>query len=191
MDGDKTAQLIYYAILIFAVAGALIGPMLRAPGKVLQQALIWVSLFLALIAGYGLWPDISRALRPATAHVSNGAVELQRGTDGHFYADLDIDGTIVTFAIDTGASEIVLNRADAAADRLRSRYTQLHRPGADRQRHCRHRPRPTEPRHARPPSRTGTCRHRERRRSGHIPPRHVYLARYSLAIEGNRLRLAR
>lgn len=113
MDGDRTAQLIYYGILIFAVAGALIGPMLRAPGKVLQQALIWVSLFMVLIAGYGLWPEISRQLTPGAALVQNGAVELQRGADGHFYADIDVDGTIVTFAIDTGASQIVLNRADA------------------------------------------------------------------------------
>lgn len=39
--------------------------------------------------------------------------ELQRGPDGHFYADAQVNGTTIRFLIDTGASMVVLTRQDA------------------------------------------------------------------------------
>jgi aspartyl protease family protein len=47
--------------------------------------------------------------------VSDGAVELQRNSDGHFYADVQVNGSTVHALVDTGASEIALSRADASA----------------------------------------------------------------------------
>lgn len=41
------------------------------------------------------------------------AVELERETDGHFYAAADVDGTPVRLMVDTGASMIALSAADA------------------------------------------------------------------------------
>ena len=40
-------------------------------------------------------------------------VEVPRSGDGHYYLTLDIDGTDVEFVIDTGASDVVLTKADA------------------------------------------------------------------------------
>ena len=42
-----------------------------------------------------------------------GAIELQRNSDGHFYADVRINGTYVHMLVDTGASVIALSRNDA------------------------------------------------------------------------------
>jgi len=39
--------------------------------------------------------------------------ELQRGPDGHFYADAQVNGTTVRFMVDTGASVVVLTPQDA------------------------------------------------------------------------------
>jgi aspartyl protease family protein len=39
--------------------------------------------------------------------------ELQRGPDGHFYADAQVNGTTVRFMVDTGASVVVLTPEDA------------------------------------------------------------------------------
>lgn len=39
--------------------------------------------------------------------------ELQRGPDGHFYADAEVNGTTIRFVVDTGASVVVLSPADA------------------------------------------------------------------------------
>ena len=39
--------------------------------------------------------------------------ELQRGPDGHFYADAQVNGATIRFLVDTGASVVVLSPADA------------------------------------------------------------------------------
>jgi aspartyl protease family protein len=39
--------------------------------------------------------------------------ELQRGPDGHFYADAQVNGTTIRFMIDTGATVVVLSGRDA------------------------------------------------------------------------------
>jgi aspartyl protease family protein len=46
---------------------------------------------------------------------SGGETTLKRDDDGHFYADLRVDGREVTMMVDTGASFIALTPADAEA----------------------------------------------------------------------------
>lgn len=50
---------------------------------------------------------------PAATMNMDGAIQLQRKANGHFYADVAINGTPVTMLIDTGASGIALSREDA------------------------------------------------------------------------------
>ena len=113
MDGDTTARLIYLGLLLMAVGGALFTGLRQAPGRTVQQILIWGFIFLGLIAAYGLWPDLRRAINPSAAVVRNGAIELRQADDGHYYADTVVNGIAVTFLIDTGASDIVLSEEDA------------------------------------------------------------------------------
>jgi aspartyl protease family protein len=40
-------------------------------------------------------------------------VQLQRKENGHFYADVDINGATIHMLVDTGASGIALSREDA------------------------------------------------------------------------------
>lgn len=42
-----------------------------------------------------------------------GTVELERRGDGHFYAEVEINGAAIRALVDTGASEIALSRDDA------------------------------------------------------------------------------
>jgi aspartyl protease family protein len=44
---------------------------------------------------------------------NDGSVELQRQADGHFYADVRINGAYLHMLVDTGASVIALSRDDA------------------------------------------------------------------------------
>lgn len=44
---------------------------------------------------------------------ADNALELDRGADGHFYADVEINGARVHMLVDTGASGIALSREDA------------------------------------------------------------------------------
>jgi len=45
--------------------------------------------------------------------IASGPVWLSRESDGHFYADVTVDGTPSRMLVDTGASVIALTRADA------------------------------------------------------------------------------
>ena len=45
----------------------------------------------------------------------DGSVTLERNEDGHFYADVQINGSNVHMLVDTGASGIALSRDDARA----------------------------------------------------------------------------
>jgi len=44
---------------------------------------------------------------------ADGSVELERSSDGHFYADVEINGSKIHALVDTGASVIALSREDA------------------------------------------------------------------------------
>jgi aspartyl protease family protein len=58
------------------------------------------------------YEEARRASEP-TVTTTEGTVELSRNDDGHFYADVQINGTPVHMLVDTGASVIALSRDDA------------------------------------------------------------------------------
>ena len=49
----------------------------------------------------------------STTVIDGDAVALDRSADGHFYADVEINGTTVHMLVDTGASGVALSRDDA------------------------------------------------------------------------------
>jgi len=57
--------------------------------------------------------DLAR-VRPVSRQLSGaGMVSLPRDGDGHFYADVQVNGSDVHFVVDTGATVIALTRRDA------------------------------------------------------------------------------
>jgi len=113
MNGDSIAQLAYLGLLGAAVAGWFFAQNRESLGKVTQQAVIWALIFVGVIAAAGLWSDIRRDVTPAQAMLSDGRIEVPVGRDGHYHLTLQVNGTPVDFVVDTGASQIVLTRADA------------------------------------------------------------------------------
>ena len=82
--------------------------------RTLQHAVLWGLIFLGVVAAVGLWDDIRQTVRPTQAvFADQGRVELPRAADGHYYVTLDVNGAAVDFVVDTGATSIVLTRADA------------------------------------------------------------------------------
>ncbi|MEM8579403.1 MAG: TIGR02281 family clan AA aspartic protease [Pseudomonadota bacterium] len=79
--------------------------------QTLQQAAVWVFIFIGATAVVGLWQDISR---PFAASVSGDTVTVPRSPDGHYYLTLEVNAVPVRFVVDTGATDIVLTQTDAA-----------------------------------------------------------------------------
>jgi aspartyl protease family protein len=113
MDADSIAQLAYLGLLAVAVGGWFIAQNRDSMGKVAQQAAVWGLIFVGVIAAAGLWNDISRDVMPRQGVVEGGRIEVPVGQGGHYHLTLQVNGVPVDFIVDTGASQIVLSRADA------------------------------------------------------------------------------
>ncbi len=115
MDSDSSGQLIYLIFLGLAIGIGFLAMYRTALGTALRQGAVWLVLFVGLVAGYGIWSDI-RADGGAQQMVygEEGRIEVPRARDGSYYLTLEVNGTPISFIVDTGASEIVLTREDAA-----------------------------------------------------------------------------
>jgi aspartyl protease family protein len=49
---------------------------------------------------------------------NDGSLDLPRSPDGHFYADVDVNGAKIHMLVDTGATEVALSREDARSARI-------------------------------------------------------------------------
>lgn len=116
MNSDDTGSLIYLVLLGMILCGWLFTQNRQSLNKSLQQAAAWGFIFLGAIAAYGLWDDISQTVRPQqTVFAEQGKIVVPRHVDGHYYLAAEVNGTLLKFVIDTGATQIVLTRADARA----------------------------------------------------------------------------
>lgn len=112
MATDTLMRALYLGLLVLALAGWGFIEMRRNFGRTLKMVLAWAMIFLGLMAVYGLWGDIQRGFKPSQTE-SAGEVTLPRAEDGHYYAQVSINGVEVTFMADTGASTVVLSPQDA------------------------------------------------------------------------------
>jgi aspartyl protease family protein len=113
MDGEIFGRLAYLAILIVAVGGYLLVEFRGRMGQLVRGLMSWGLIVVGLMAGYGLWQDIGPGLMPQQSVAQTGEVTLPRAADGHYYLVLDVNGQPIEFMVDTGATNVVLSRADA------------------------------------------------------------------------------
>ena len=106
-------NLAYLLLLLAAVGGWMIVQNRARIGKMAQQAAVWVLIFVGVIAGIGLWDDVRNTVVPSQSVLTGGAISVPQAPDGHFYLTAQVNGTALRFMVDTGASDIVLNQADA------------------------------------------------------------------------------
>ncbi len=113
MNADDTANLIYLGLLGGALSLSYIVASRTNLGKTLQQAGIWVLIFMGAVAVIGIWPEIKNTLTPQQSFVNDTTIVLPKARDGHYYMTLQVNGKPIEFVIDTGASQVVLSREDA------------------------------------------------------------------------------
>lgn len=80
----------------------------RNSGKVM----LWIAWLLILGGGWWMaqrWIDNETNPNQRVAVTGNGEVVLERNRQGHYVADGEINGTKVTFMLDTGATSVALS----------------------------------------------------------------------------------
>ncbi len=125
MNSDDFASTLWLApILLLVSAGVLQSR--RNLGFVFQSLLIWAAVLLVVAAAYIFRDDfrdvgarLFSGLIPGMAMettMSDGReqVILHKRLDGHFAADVEIDGKTITMLVDSGASRVTLTARDAA-----------------------------------------------------------------------------
>lgn len=115
MTGDRAAQFALYAVMLILPLSALLAR--RTPLKPLfKMALAWSAIFAAglLIASQR---DRLSGLKTlfADQQVSGTETRIRMAEDGHFWADVDIDGVRRRMLVDSGATTTALSSATARA----------------------------------------------------------------------------
>jgi aspartyl protease family protein len=119
-DRDSQVSLTYSLLLLVMIGGsALVGRRFKNV-PVVRYAALWIVLGLGIFALYSfrdeagsVYDRLVGELVPGRAQTEGDNVVVRMASNGHFIVRADIDGTVITFLVDTGATDVVLSPADA------------------------------------------------------------------------------
>ena len=115
MEENDFSRLIYLSVLVVAILGSVLISRRGAYGKMFRQAGVWLLIFMILVAIVASWQDIRQSGQTTSFQQSqDGAIIIPKEIDGHFHLTVTINDRPIEFLVDTGASDIVLTRNDAA-----------------------------------------------------------------------------
>jgi len=120
VNGPQGASVIYYAIIIAAVASSLFAMKLPL-GKALKMVLAWVAIFGVGFVIFSFRSDFTAFGQRLKAEalgssISDGAtVRIPMADDGHFWLEAKVNNHAIRFMVDSGASVTTLSRNDAKA----------------------------------------------------------------------------
>ncbi len=118
---DDWMRMVYLVGLLALVAsGVVAGRRLRL-GDTVKQAAAWVGVALVLVVGYSYRFELTALGARVVGEImpfrgvetGAGKIAFRAGMDGQFHVEALVDGVSLRFLVDTGASEVVLSRADA------------------------------------------------------------------------------
>lgn len=114
MNDSDVAYLFFLLLFLAFIGGSYFVSRKGQLGQSIQQMAIWCLIFFGFLSVYGLRNTINAELFPEEiVKVQNGSYVFQRDEDGHFYATLNINDIPIKLVVDTGATGLVLTKADA------------------------------------------------------------------------------
>jgi aspartyl protease family protein len=117
MSVDQSMQLLYLVLLGGVIGGYFFLANRHRLGRLVQMGAIWFFIFVGMVLVVGLWDDVTRTAMPRQdVMLVDGAtvIEVPRERDGHYHMTLGVNGAPIRFIVDTGATDLVLSREDAA-----------------------------------------------------------------------------
>ena len=115
MEENDFASLIYLSVFAAVILGSVLISRRGELGKVFRQVGIWFLIFVSVVALVASWQDIRQSGQSISSQISEGgSIIIPKEVDGHYHLTLTINDRDINFLIDTGASDIVLTRQDAA-----------------------------------------------------------------------------
>jgi aspartyl protease family protein len=112
LNQEELIRLSYLALLAILVGSGAFAFRERLSVQI-RNALIWVLILCGIMAAYSFRDRFEALLNPSAPRAIGAAVELRRAEDGHFWANVMIDGVETRMMVDTGASVIALTPRDA------------------------------------------------------------------------------
>ena len=118
---DGWMRMVYLVGLLALVASGVVAGRHRRLGDTAKQVAAWVGVALVLVVGYSYRFELTalgaRVVGEILPHrgveTGEAQVTFRAGVDGHYRVEALVDGVSLRFLVDTGASEVVLSRADA------------------------------------------------------------------------------
>ena len=115
-----------YVALIIYLGGGMLGSYSGRAGAMLRDAVTWLALGLGMVVLYSYKDDLAPIAARVVGELLPGSVmtveessnrltevKLRRRLDGHFTANVEVNGKMISMIVDTGASTIVLRPEDA------------------------------------------------------------------------------
>ena len=114
MEKFDFARFIYLSILAAVILSSVLMTRKGDFGKLAYQSGVWLLIFIVVIAAVAGWQDKRQAGPVYLIQTQEGRqIIIPKQRDGHFHLKLTINDKVVECLVDTGASEIVLNKNDA------------------------------------------------------------------------------
>nr|WP_295668455.1 TIGR02281 family clan AA aspartic protease [Sphingomonas sp.] len=121
---DRGFDVAYLALILILPLSALIARRL-ALGSTVKMALAWAAIFGVLTIIVGNWGRVVPLIQPVAdtlgisdQSVSGSTVQIRMAQDGHFWANVMINGVQRRMLVDSGATTTALSSSTAKAARL-------------------------------------------------------------------------
>jgi aspartyl protease family protein len=118
MNGDRVADILLYGIMLVLPVSALLARRLPLGGTI-KMALAWIAIFalaLVVVSQRERFPGLTGLF--SDQRVDGNETRIQMASDGHFWADVTINGVPRRMLIDSGATSTALSTATAAAAKV-------------------------------------------------------------------------
>lgn len=119
-DGGTIAEIVISLSFVILLISGLIARRRGAGGMMFKYATAWIVIAAVLLIVYGMKEEAARfgrkllsELMPSMGIQDENTISFRASVNGHFMVDVLVDGKLIQFMVDSGASDVTLSLRDA------------------------------------------------------------------------------